>query len=332
MNPAAIDKIVEAVLYEGYMLYPYRPSVKNRQRWTFGGIYPPAWVQDNPGSDASRMQAEVLVRGNTQTVLRISVRCLHLMARWSPEYWQEAVERRIEIEPLGLAFLQGRPHQHQFSFPHDKQTDADGTVREQQAVSGWIEISSQPVAGDVWRVRAAAANETDLSADQCRDREEAVMRSLAATNIVLAIERGQFVSATDPPEELRQAAAQCQNVGCWPVLLGQSGDADAMLASPIILYDHPQLAPESPGNLFDGTEIDEILTLRILTMTDEEKRQAGATDERVRQMLARTESLARSQLSDLHGAIRGLRPVAPSGARLDSAQPNSAQPEAAYHE
>ena len=82
---------------------------------------------------------------------------------------------------------------------------------------------------------------------------------------------GEFVSLLEPPPEFQEAAAACSNVGTWPVLAGEPGQRDTVLSSPIILYDYPQIAPESPGDLFDGTEIDEILSLRILTLTDEEK-------------------------------------------------------------
>ncbi len=104
-------------------------------------------------------------------------------------------------------------------------------------------------------------------------------------------------------------AAGCQNIGAWPVLVGDPGERDTMLSSPIILYDYPQVAPESPGDLFDSTEIDEILILRILTLTDDEKRAAAAVDERVRALLYRNESLAMEQLAGLHGAVRGLQLV-----------------------
>ena len=96
----------------------------------------------------------------------------------------------------------------------------------------------------------------------------------------------------------------CRNVGGWPVLVGEEGTRDTMLSSPIILYDYPQIAPESPGDLFDGTEIDEILTLRIMTLTDEEKRAAIGLDSRARDLLSRTENLSREQLYDLHGVMR----------------------------
>jgi hypothetical protein len=100
-------------------------------------------------------------------------------------------------------------------------------------------------------------------------------------------------------------------VGTWPVLVGEPGDKRTMLAAPIILYDYPQIAPESPGDLFDATEIDEILTLRILTLTDDEKQAMAGLDERVRAVLQRTESLAPAQLRELHGAMRPLRPPGP---------------------
>jgi hypothetical protein len=98
-------------------------------------------------------------------------------------------------------------------------------------------------------------------------------------------------------------------LGTWPVLLGDDGQADTMLSSPIVLYDYPKLAAESAGDFFDGTEIDEMLTLRIMTLTDEEKGAMAAVDERASALLARTESLAREQLLRLHGTVRGLREV-----------------------
>ena len=78
-----------------------------------------------------------------------------------------------------------------------------------------------------------------------------------------------------------------------------------MLSSPIILYDYPEIAPESPGDLFDGTEIDEILNLRVLTMTDEEKWEMSQVDERARQILNRTETLTEEDFWKMHGTIRG---------------------------
>jgi hypothetical protein len=63
---------------------------------------------------------------------------------------------------------------------------------------------------------------------------------------------GGFASLLDPLPELASAAAQCDNQGLWPVLVGEDGATDLMLSAPIILYDCPKVAPESLGDLFDG--------------------------------------------------------------------------------
>ena len=140
-------------------------------------------------------------------------------------------------------------------------------------------------------------------------RDEALMHSLVSTHTVLDVSDGEFVSMIDPPEPLRSLATDCHNIGAWPVLVGAEGEKNTLLSAPIILYDYPQIAPESPGDLFDSTEIDEILTLRIMTLTEDEKRAMSVVDNRALRLLERTESLASDQLVGLHGTLRGLRPL-----------------------
>jgi hypothetical protein len=118
-----------------------------------------------------------------------------------------------------------------------------------------------------------------------------------------------FLSLLDPPEWAKPAAEACKNLHTWPVLIGEEGRRDAMLSSPIILYDHPTIAPESPGDLFDATEIDEILTLRTMALTEAEKREARATDERAAAIIDRVDSMPPELLERLHGAVRYLRGV-----------------------
>ena len=137
-------------------------------------------------------------------------------------------------------------------------------------------------------------------------RAAAVVR---LTHTALTVEDGEFISLLDPPAEFSEAVAQCRNIGTWPVLVGIEGQRDTMLSSPIILYDYPQIAPESPGDLFDGTEIDEILTLRIMAMTDEEKHEMRGVDDRARRILERTEDLPEEHFMKLHGVLRNLSPV-----------------------
>jgi hydrogenase maturation protease len=150
-----------------------------------------------------------------------------------------------------------------------------------------------------------------MEADGNLDRDEAMLRTLASSHAILGVRGGEFVSLLDPPEGFREAAAACRNVGTWPVLVGAEGQREMMLASPIILYDYPQVAPESPGDFFDGTEIDEMLTLRIMTLTDEEKGAMAAVDARARALLARTESMPPDQRLGLHGTMRA--PGSPAG-------------------
>jgi hypothetical protein len=137
------------------------------------------------------------------------------------------------------------------------------------------------------------------------------MRSLVSAHTLLGVYDGEFISLLEPPDDLKDLARSCQNMGTWPVLVGAPGERDTMLSSPIILYDYPQIAPESPGDLFDGTEIDEILALRIMTMTEDEKREMRNTDARARQILERTESLPAEQLRKLHGTLRDMRALKP---------------------
>jgi len=100
------------------------------------------------------------------------------------------------------------------------------------------------------------------------------------------------------------AARACENIGTWPILVGDPTTRNAMLSAPIILDDYPRLAPESPGDFFDATEIDELLTLRVLTLTDEEKQTMRAADPKTRALLERTEAQDEVHRRQLHGASR----------------------------
>src|SRR3979409_2604558 len=82
MNLSAAEQIANAVLYEGYMLYPYRPSaIKNQQRWNFGVLLPRAFSELQTGSDAWGMQTECLVQGGAKSTLEVRARFLQLVQR-----------------------------------------------------------------------------------------------------------------------------------------------------------------------------------------------------------------------------------------------------------
>ena len=343
MNRTLVDRIADAVLYEGYILYPYRPSIKNRQRWTFGGLYPESYCRARENGDASSNRTECLVRGDAATTIEAVIRFLHLtermvgefvppLAEWprgsEPAYrpvetlrlgerlfhsWQEAEAREVALGEATLGELSARPRCVSFTFPGGRRSEPlrgpDGEIagvliRQQQAITGNIEMRATEAAEGLFRLTLHVVNRTPLVESGHASRDTALLRCLVSAHTILGVRGGAFISLLDPPNCWRAAAGACRNVGVWPVLVGAEGQTDILLSSPIILYDYPQVAPESPGDFFDGTEIDEMLTLRILTLTDEEKRAMAAVDERARGLLARTESLAREQLLGLHGTMR----------------------------
>jgi hydrogenase maturation protease len=349
VNLDLVEKIANTVLYEGYILYPYRPSaVKNRQRWNFGALCPQSYSEAQGGTEACSMQTECLVKVDARAALDVKVRFLHLLSREvgqlatpppelkegvEPDFqtvaamnvggqiyqtWQEAVEREICLPGFILQELAGQTQRQAFTFPSMQETEflrePDGqlagvVVRRQRAIECSIEVGAERAGDGLFKVCVRILNLTALDDAKSKSRDDALMRSLVSTHTILAAHDGEFVSLLEPPEAFREMAAACRNVGTWPVMAGDEGARDCMLSSPIILYDYPQIAPESAGDLFDGTEIDEILTLRIMTLTDEEKREMRGVDERARRILERTETLPLEQLMKLHGAMRSPRPA-----------------------
>ena len=359
MNIKLVERIVNALLYEGYILYPYRASaVKNRQRWNFGVIYPQDYSLSQGGAEASSMQTECLLLGDRRAKLDVKIRFLHLLARTVvadrqvrpyadsqtvlapltdpqetigqnfhaaepleigvtiPAAWQEAVEREVDAPGIDLSEIVAEPRRMTFAFPAmleatpllDSGGQAVGMIaRRQQFIEGTVEVAAERAGDGLFKVAVRILNLTPLE-DAChKSRDEALMRSLISTHTILGVRRGEFVSLLDPTEQFREAAAGCRNIGAWPALVGEEGERDCLLAAPIIVYDYPQVAPESAGDFYDGTEIDELLTLRVMTMTDQEKQEMRLVDERARQILERTETLSPERLMKLHGAVRSLR-------------------------
>src|SRR6185312_7659301 len=224
MNQQVIEKIANAVLYEGYMLYPDRTSsTRNRHRFNFGVLYP-------EGFDTSSQRTECLVHDDGHALLDVTIRYLRL----DPE--EHAHERDVEIPDLRL---------------HDLVKE----WREETFEPGAVRISAQRVERHCYRLAIDIHNVARIPRDAPRER--ALAESMISVHTILVVHGGSFPSLLDPPEALREAAAECHNSGTWPVLAGDEGSHDAMLSSPVILSDYPRLTPESPGNPFDGTESDE---------------------------------------------------------------------------
>jgi hypothetical protein len=312
--------VADAVLYEGYLLYPYRAnSRKNQSRWQFGVLGPQGAADAGVGEEAT-LSAQVLVRSNGVPSLSGMVRFLQLQHRGAERdvgdghfepvdelatgsvswlSWDEAVEREIAIERFPVTAL---PRTLDISVPAGSDTemlDSGRLVRTRRALHGQLDISAERD-GELLRLSFEVCN----TAPPAADKDEAIATSLIGTHLLIEVSDGEFVSLLEPPDSAAAAAARCTQHRCFPVLAGRPGERDLVLVSPIILYDHPEIAEQSKGALYDSTEIDEILTLRIMTMTDEEKAQARATDPLAAEIIDRCDSMSPEAMLDLHGVLR----------------------------
>jgi hypothetical protein len=341
LEPASFESaraIADAVLLEGYVLYPYRScSTKNRYRWTFGVLAPRAWSEAG-GCEPSWLEAQVLVEVATGATprLRGRFRFLHVVDRRievadGDGYraterlevdgrvlvpWEEGEIREIDFE------LDVDPGRGEHVVPFTAAPDEDiellvdahhrvvgRIVRARAAVEGTIRVRSEHVARELRRVSVRVENLTASPVDA--ERAVVMHASCISAHVLLAVDDGQFVSLFDPPPHAQSAALECTSVRAYPVLAGEEGRSDLMLCSPIILYDHPRIAPESPGDFFDATEIDAMLALRTRTLTPDEKVLARATDPRSAAILDRVDRLDHDALTRMNGVMRDRRPVAP---------------------
>jgi hypothetical protein len=315
----------DAVLYEGYLLYPYRSTAaKNQVRWQFGVLGPPGASAAGAGEEAD-LAVQCLLRPNPDATVTVHLRFLQLQRRLAqrPEpggfatveelraggavwtSWDEAVEVERELGTFAVpALRRGVEHAVRVAGGEWIEPVVGGRlVRVREPVHAAVSLHAEDD-GPLVRLTVAVAN----TAEETTDRDVALRSSLIGAHLLLSATGARFVSVIDPPEDARAAAARCRQRRCWPVLAGDGGPSgqtsDVVLAAPIILYDHPAVAPESAGAMFDSTEIDEILTLRVMTLTDEEKAQARATDARAAAIIDRCDTMTPAQLQRLHGILR----------------------------
>jgi hypothetical protein len=312
--------IADAVLYEGYLLYPYRgTSSKNQSRWQWGVLGPPGAAGAGFGEE-NMLSAQVLTDG--AEAITVTVRFLHLQHRQAERdvgggrfervdelpgpsgswlTWDEAVECEMSFGPFTLDESFPRQTLPLAASPASDIEPVGGgrLVRDRRQVCGELSISVEPD-GPFTRISMRVSNVGAAAAD----KSDAVARSLIGTHVIAEAVGGQFVSLLEPPPQAVDAVSRCSQHRCFPVLAGPPGVADLLLISPIILYDHPEIAEQSQGALYDATEIDELLTLRVMTMTDEEKAQARATDPRAAQIIDRCDAMPPEDIARMHGVLR----------------------------
>ena len=259
-----LERLVDSLLYEGYALYPYTPSAqKNATPTPFGIVYPPAYAARNQAT-FDRARLQCLARPAAGAKLSVTVWFLRPSGKR-----HEAERHCVEIGPTPLGervtvpFAQGR-----------------------------VTLRSEPAGEDgIWKVSSCVHNTSTV--DPGPERSDALGESLISTHIVVRISAGSFVSPLE--------SEGCESVNTWPVLATPADDA--ILGAAIVLPDHPQLAPESLGNLFDNTEIEEALLLHVHALSDSERDRISAQDPAVRAMIERAAAATPQEMLALHGRM-----------------------------
>lgn len=339
----AARSVADAVLYEGYVLYPYRASSrKNQVRFQWGVLTPRAFSEAD-GSERWSVRSECLLDARRDAELTVRVRCLqtqhrrveasleasdHGDAAFEPVThlevdgtmhveWDEAVDQVVDLHSIAVPTNGVACRSTAFAFDahtvHEEIRTAEGRlagrfVRRRQPVQGLVHVTTErPDAGTPYVKVSVSVENTTPCVDISLRRDDVMGHSLVAVHTMVAVDGGRFISLLDPPDDATGAVAACHSEGLYPVLIG---DEDLVLASPIILYDHPEVAPQSPGDLYDSLEIDEILALRVMTLTDEEKSEARGTDQRAAAIIDRCDDMSAETLSRLHGQMKAVDPVA----------------------
>lgn len=293
---AFAERVADAVMYEGYILYPYRASaVKNQFRWQFGLVAPRGYADQHIG-EAWCAQTECVLDANLQSHVTLKVRCLQLQNSDRADWDEAAVQVPLHVSILLEDLL-------------DREREVPFVIAGAERITGVVRLAAERPHGLI-KLTVRVENLSPWPPSQLPrgaappDRNEVLRHTLIAVHSLLHVEGGSFVSLLDPPPAALDAVASCRNERTWPVLAGPPGSTDLMLSLPIILYDYPAIAPESSGDFFDATEIDELLALRVMTLTDAEKREAAETDERARQIVERSSDHDAVGLAKLHGAVR----------------------------
>jgi hypothetical protein len=296
--------LIRTLLYEGYALFPYRrDALKNQYRWNFGVLVPPAAVAAEGREASDLLRAELLLQGcpaapgegfrqaRTQPAsflcsarLTVCVICLQQLGDDS------VVEHWLPLR-VSLADLASRKSRLELFGEPIQSTLELGLARGDTDDFVLISLLVQNVQHFV----------PSVGVERLRERARLMTHSLLACHVLLIPEGARWVSPTSPPAQLAAAAGRCQRRHTWPTLLDAEGRA--ALCSPIIVGDSPRLAPNSPGPSFDGSEIDELLSLSVQALSEREKARLLADgDPRTLAVLERAHALSQTERAELHAS------------------------------
>ncbi|KAA9038578.1 hypothetical protein FW778_13550 [Ginsengibacter hankyongi] len=333
-----LENLTHTLLYEGYSLYPYyRSAVKNQKPIPFGVIFPKDYNAYHEHSH-SKMQSQSIITGDNDLTVSVTVRFLHLRktelfqkannekdnedyipvsnldinGKFYNSGWQ-TVERKITTGDIGLTQLAKGGISIPIEFDNmnegelilnEKNVVVAKSVSSISEITGSILISAESIieSTDSFRITVVVTNTTGLENANTISRDEAIMQSFLSTHIILQTLQGEFISQQDTPVKWTTATAGCTNINTWPIVIDKSNTT--LLSSPIILYDHPEINPQSSGDLFDSTEIEEALLLHVNLLTEEDRNRIGTEDEKMNAMLKKVNGLTPEDLHQYHSMLK----------------------------
>jgi hypothetical protein len=272
----ALEQLVDSLLWEGYALYPYTPTAtKNATPTPFGIVYPPVYAAAL-ASTYDHLELRCVLEAPPDAVLGAEVRFL------APGGQRHtAVERRLELTGAMVGALSHVPARK----PASVSCGGEGAP-----LSVEMTLETRELGEREYEVILRVANGTLVSSGL--DRAGALGRSLLSTHPIVRVQGGRFLSPLERP---------CHSVNTFPVLASPADDV--VLGAAIVLPDHPEIAPESHGGLFDSTEIEEALLLHVQVLSDAERAEIEQQDPAVREMIARAAAATPEQIVALHGRV-----------------------------
>ena len=333
-SSAILENLTRTLLYEGYALYPYhRSAVKNQKPIPFGVVFPEQYNSHNPHAH-STMQTQCIVTGNSHILFNLSIRFLHLikvelLERDQASHFRPANDLNVNgesyqagwqtferiINARDVEINQLIENQKTIILDLDKMEECSDINNEKKEIvakeiksvseiNGTITIDATPVENrsDAFRTTINITNTTPVTNPGTVSRDEMLGHSLLSTHIIINAVNGQFISHQNPNEQWKASIESCKNLNTWPILIDESDTT--LLSSPIILYDYPQIHPQSATDLFDSTEIEEALLLHVAVLSDEEKERIAASDEKLRTMLNKVKSVTPAALINLHSGLK----------------------------